>query len=253
MAMERTCGALVLSAAATLPAGAQISPVLQERSVGAAAQAFHVGGGRDQDQESEVAPDFGLFERSVTAAAFSASGAWALGVGSQTSALNATQIQARMFASSTAQTGAMSAPAQADAESSLLFIFYLDAPTPIAFRATADLTLRGRNENGEPSDLFGWARVRLINAVTEEPFALLNLTDNTPAADAAFDGTLAAGRYAILASVRAFVYSPDLFGPPSGTGTVDAGVYFTLATVPSPGVAAWVVCGGILVGRRRRG
>lgn len=245
----RSCVSLMLLAAVA-PATAQISPVVQERSVLVDAMAFTAGGGSDDDRESAEAVNFGLFNRTVKVSA-SQPTALARAFALQESSLSSTQVSGRLEATITVSSGAASA-AQSDADSSLLFIFDLTAATPIEFRASASLLLRGRNENGEPSDLFGWSRVRLINASTEEAFASINLTGDDAREDASFDGMLPAGRYAILASTKAFAFSPDLLGPPLRSGGGDADLSFSLTVIPAPGAAAVGMAGLLCVARRRR-
>jgi hypothetical protein len=230
----------------------QISPVIQERSLATNALAFNVGGGSVEDSDSDSAPDFGPFFRTITSVALGAGGANASANAVHESQIGATSITGLLGAHCIAVTGGNTAPAQADAETTLLFIFNLTESSPIQFQARGELDLVGRNENGEPSDLFGWARVRLINAITEEPIAALNLMDDHAGEGTEFSGTLPAGQYAILASAKAFVFSPDLLGPPPRSGTGDAQVTFSLTVVPAPATSALLALAGLVGVRRRR-
>lgn len=251
MVFVRSCVALAL--AACVPTSlAQINAVMAERSLMTSATASNVGGGSVEDFDSDFTEGTSPFIRTIAANAAGIGGALANGTAIQDSDISSTRIYGDLEAHGSAFTGSNIAPAQADAESNLLFIFNLTEATPIEFFARGKVTMVGRNEDGEPSDLYGWSRVRLINADTEEPLALLNLMMDKVSDEVEFNGTLAAGRYAIIASTKAFVYSADLLGPPPRSGLADSEMSFSLTVVPTPGAATLMLLAGLGATRRRR-
>lgn len=221
--------ALLALGACAASALAQFSPVLQERSN--TTQASVTSGASDNDMHEALS--FVLFDRTTTSGVTGAGGANANATSIQTSSFASAAITGTLSARSDARTGTTFVVGDATAQSSLLFIFNLTAATPVEFTATGAITLVGVNPDGEPSDLYGYSRVRLLNAVTEEMIAGFLLGPGAQNTSAHFGGTLNAGQYAILAYTESHTYSADLVGPPNRSGSGESSLSFSFA-VPSP-------------------
>lgn len=230
-------------------AAAQFSPVTQERS---ALTNVSVSSGASSGDSAE-ATDFGLFTPSLTSTITGAAGASATANAAQTSSFSPTLIFGDLSASSAVATGATFVTAESDGSSSLLFIFDLAVPTEIAFTASGAMSFVGTNPDGEPSDLYGAARVRLLDADTSDQIAGFQLFGPDGASDSAiFSGTLPAGSYVILAFASTHAFSADLLGPPARSGSGEASVTFSFALIPAPGAAALLGLGTLTLARRRR-
>lgn len=236
----------VVVAAFAAPAFAQFVPVIQERSV--VTQASVSSGASDGD--SDEAAGFGPFVGAASSSASGAAGASALGLAGQTSVFTPLLLSGTLSAGSAVATGATFVTGESDGASTLLFIFSLAAPTPVQFTASGTLAIVGSNPNGEPSDLFGVASVRLLDANTQDQIAGFFMQDTVNDADAAFfAGTLPAGQYALLARATTHAFSADLLGPPARSGSAQSDVTFAFSAVPAPG-SLWLL--GLLAAARRR-
>ena len=240
--------ASILVAALAQNAAAQFIPVTQERS---ALTSVSVSSGASNGDSAE-ATDFGLFSPSLTSTITGAAGASATANAAQTSSFSPTLIFGDLSASSAVATGATFVTAESDGASNLLFIFDLAAPTEIAFTASGSMSFVGTNPDGEPSDLYGAARVRLLDADTMDQVAGFQLFGPDAATDSAFfSGTLPAGSYAILAFASTHAFSADLLGPPARSGSGEASVSFSFALIPAPSAAALLGLGTLALARRR--
>ncbi len=231
---------LPLFAAFAPAAFASISPVTQERSVQTLASVTSGGSSSDFAEATSFAP----FVRTITSTISGAAGAGADATASQDSAFTDTSITGSFAAHSAARTGTTFDVGESDAQSNYLFIFNLTAATTINFTANGQLAFVGQNPDGEPSDLYGRASVRLLNGVTEELIAGFTLFPEAGTDSATFSGTLPAGQYVILAAARTYAYSADLLGPPLRSGSGDAHVSFAL-NVAAPCPADYNQDGGI--------
>lgn len=225
-----------------------LSPVIQERSVQTQVMVSSGQSASDMDE----AGTFGPFSRTVTSGITGAAGASADATASQTSSIGAAGITGQLSALGAAATGATFITGDANSQSNLLVIFSLSESTPVQFLAAGSLAFVGRNPDGEPSDLSGLSRVRLINAVTEEVISGFQLNGDAATDSAMFSGTLAPGQYVILASAQMHVFSADLLGPPARSGSGTANASFSLTIVPAPGAAALFGISGLFAVRRRR-
>jgi hypothetical protein len=241
--------AVIALAAAAPQLAAQISYVTQERTIATRAIAYNPDGTNVEESDSAEAADFGVFNELRDSEALSLDSSHALSIGSQASQLGVSSITATMSVNSSARNGNIGFPGQAEAETNFLCIFNLAEAAEVEFNAFGNLDLFGRNENGEPSDLHGWSRLRLINAITEEPIAAFNIMEDEGEDRINFRGMLQPGQYVILANLRTFVFSADLQG---GLGTGDGSVVFQLNVVPAPSVGATALAMGGLLLRRRR-
>jgi hypothetical protein len=246
MQTPRVFPALLVMSMAPL-ASAQITPVIQERFVQTQAD---VSSGQSSSDFDEAAT-FDPFLRSLSSSITGANGAGADAAAGQDSAFTAAMVTGTLSAGGAVRTGATFITGESNAQSSLLFIFNLDQATPIQFTANGSLSYVGRNPSGEPSDLFGAARVRLVDAITEEMIAGFQLFSDPGTDAAAFNGTLPAGQYAILAYAQLHAFSADLLGPPPRSGSGDANVSFSL-TVPAPAAPALLGIGLLAFSSRRR-
>jgi len=244
----KTIYASAVLAALSPVALAAISPVLQERSVQSLATVSSGGSSSDFAEATNFAP----FIRTANAAITGAAGAGAESASSQNSALTDTSITAALTANSAARTGATFDVGESDAQSNLLFIFNLTSATAIDFTASGSLSFVGLNPNGEPSDLYGTASVRLLDGITQDLIAGFTVFGGPGTDSASFSGTLPAGQYAILAAARTYAYSADLLGPPPRSGSGAADATFSLTIVPTPGTSALLALGFFAPFRRRR-
>jgi hypothetical protein len=236
-------GALVLCTQAI----AQIVPTGQERSVLTTAE---LGNGTS-DGNFVDSPDFGPFAQSISTQLTGPGGAVADSFASQTSSISSSAVSGTLASSINVVTGSTFVTAQGRGRSNFLLLFSLSQASPVEFIAGGSIVLRGVNPNGDPSDLYGRASVRLLNADTEDQIAGFTLFPSAGSDSASFSGTLPAGSYALLATAESFGFSPDLLGPPVRSGSGQAQVNFSL-TVPAPASAVLVGLGGLLAVRRRR-
>jgi hypothetical protein len=228
-------------------ASAQLVSVNQERFVQTQAQ---VSSGQSSGDFDE-ATTFGPFVRNLSSSVTGANGAGADATASQSSTFGSTLVTGTLSAAGDVKTGTTFITGESDAQSSLLYIFNLGQTSPVEFTANGLLAYVGRDPNGEPSDLFGTARVRLINAVTEDVIAGFQLFDDPGTDSASFNGVLPAGQYAILAYAQLHAFSADLLGPPPRSGSGNANVSFSLI-VPSPGAPVLLGMSLLALSRRRR-
>lgn len=226
---------------------AQISPVTQERFVQTQA---NVSSGESSGDFDE-ATTFGPFLSNLSSVVTGPNGAGATATASQDSAFSAALVTGTLSAGGAVQTGSTFVTGESNSQSSLLYIFNLDQATPIQFTASGSLSYFGRNPDGEPSDLYGAARVRLIDAISEDLIAGFQLFSDPGTDSATFNGILPAGQYAILAYAQLYAFSADLIGPPPRSGSGEADVSFSLA-VPSPAAPALLGMGLFALSRRRR-
>lgn len=228
---------------------AQMVPVLQERTVQTQASVSSGASAGDFDE----APNFGPFVRDLTSSVSGAGGAGADALAGQNSLLSSGLVSGALSASVGVRTGTTFVTGEAESHSDLLFIFDLAEPTQIQFSAAVELALIGRNPDGEPSDLYGVARVRLLDSNTLDVIAgvELGVTSDSATDSLLYAATLPAGQYVILASAQAHAFSADLLGPPPRSGSGEATTTFSLTVVPAP---AGVALGGVslLALRRRR-
>lgn len=243
----RTLPIIVIAALAPLAAG-QISSIDQERSVESDVM---VSSGA-ADSGADAAANFGPFVRSILRSVNGAGGAKADALANQDSALTSSAVTGSLLARCAANTGATFITGDATAQSDFLYIFSLAAPTQVNFSASGALSYIGRNPDGEPSDLSGLSRVRLLDSNTLDMIAGFQLFDEPGTDSASFIGTLPAGAYVILASAHMHAFSADLLGPPPRSGSGEASASFSLTVVPSPGAAAVLGIGGLAMARRRR-
>lgn len=229
-------------------AAAQFAPTIQERS--AQTTASVTSGSSDSDFAE--ATDFGLFTPTLTSLVTGPGGANASAGASQSSSFSSALISGALSSSVSAATGSTFVVGESDAASSLLFIFSIAAPTQVLFSASGSMSFLGTNPDGEPSDLYGAARVSLVDADTLDPVAAFSLFGADGGSDSAsFIGTLSAGSYAIQALASTHIYSADLLGPPPRSGSGSSGVSFSLAVVPTPGSALLLGVGTLTLSRRR--
>ena len=229
-------------------AAGQISSVLQERRV--QTQVTVSSGGSNGDFAESM--DFGPFLRSLSSIVLGAGGSSADASAAQDSTLTSGGVSGFLSAGSVVRTGSTFVTGEGDGTSSFLYIFNLAAPTAIQFRAEGNLSYIGRDPNGEPSDLFGTASVRLLDGITMDLIAGFTLFSDPGFDSASFDGTLPSGQYVILASARLHAFSADLLGPPARSGSGVADASFSLNVIPSPGVSALLGMGVLAMARRRR-
>jgi hypothetical protein len=246
MKTSRVLPALLVFSIAPL-ASAQLTSVEQERFVQTQADVSSGQSSSDYDE----ATTFGPFFRNLSSSITGANGAGATATAGQNSALSSTLVTGTLSAGGAVQTGTTFITGESSAQSSLLYIFNLGQAAPIQFAANGSLSYIGRDPNGEPSDLFGAARVKLINAITEDVIAGFQLFSDPGTDSASFNGMLPAGQYAILAFAQLHAFSADLLGPPPRSGSGDANVSFTLI-VPSPAAPALLGIGLVALSRRRR-
>ncbi len=225
----RQCFVLAGLAACSSQALAQFTSVLQERSVTTSVSVTSGGSDNDSDQ----ANNFGPFIGSVSSSIAGPGGAQADAGASQNSQMSATSITGLMNAQVAVRTGTTFVVGEGDSDSTYLYIFNVTSATEVVFSANGELGYIGRNPDGEPSDLYGSASVRLINAITEEPIAGFTLFSEPGGNTASFEGELPAGQYAILAHTRMHGYSADLIGPPLRSGSGTTTVTFNLAVASS--------------------
>lgn len=225
----------------------QISLVEQERSV--RTQALVSSGAESSDFDSSVG--FGPFMRSLTSSVTGAGGAGADAAAFQDSAFAGGLLSGDLRASGSARTGASFVTGTSDSLSSLLVIFDLVAATSVVFTASGSIASIGSNPNGEPSDLYGMSRVRLLDANSLDEIAGFQFQTDSGSDSATFSGTLAAGRYVILATAQMYVFSADLLGPPVRSGSGSASATFSLGVVPTPGTAILLGFGAMSLTRRR--
>jgi hypothetical protein len=227
-AAARRCITLFAAAGASmlaLPAFGQFVPFTQERSVSTDAT---MSSGEHHEDLVE-AGDFGLFDRSIGSSVTGAAGASADARASQTSNLTTSTATGTLAAGSDVRTGSTFVVGEAGAHSNLLYIFEVEAATEVQFTASGSLELFGRNPDGEPADLYGLVRARLVDAATEETIAGFSIGPQDEGTDqASFSGTLEPGIYVIIASAQSYGYSADLIGPPARTGWAQANVEFAL-------------------------
>lgn len=242
----------VLSLAVVPCAMGQIVNIAQERSAMTSVNVRTIGGGEMSDNDADGTENAGPFVRNLNSTAASTDGGFANATAQHQSSFSATQISGFLLSGVGVQTGSAPSIAEADSGSGFLSIFMLTEASPVRFTATGELELLGRNMDGEPSDLYGYARLRLVNSITEEIIASFNLMDDFSTDSINFEGVLPAGQYALLGSVKAYAFSPDLVGPPSGSGNGKAEIEFSFNVVPTPGAAAAVLMGGVFAIRRRR-
>jgi hypothetical protein len=228
-------------------AAGQIMPVIQERTVQTQVMVSSGGSSGDFDEAATFSP----FTRTITSSVTGAAGAGADASAAQDSTLGSALVTATLGAHSAGRTGSTFVTGESDAQSTFLFIFSLSDPATIRFRAAGGLAFVGRNPEGDPSDLSGLATVRLLDAITEDLVAGFQLNGEAASDSASFDGTLPAGRYALLATVRTHAFSADLLGPPPRSGSGDANASFSLAVVPAPGACALLAVGVLALPRRR--
>lgn len=246
MTIPRALPAMVLLSMTPL-ASAQLTSITQERFVQTQAE---VSSGQSSSDFDE-ATTFGPFVRNLSSTITGANGAGATATAGQNSAFSSTLVTGTLSAGGAVQTGTTFITGESSAQSSLLYIFNLDQAAPIQFNANGSLSYVGRNPDGEPSDLYGAARVRLINAITEEQIAGFQLFSDPGTDSATFSGMLPAGQYAILAYTQLHAFSADLLGPPPRSGSGTANVSFSLA-VPSPAAPTLIGIGLVGLARRRR-
>lgn len=229
-------------------AAAQFSPVIQERS----AQTSAMVSSGASDSDFAEATDFGLFMPALVSSVTGASGARGSAGAGQSSSFSSSTISGSLSTSVSAATGSTFVVGQAEAASSLLFIFSLASATDVLFSASGSMGFVGTNPDGEPADLYGAARVSLVDASTLDPVAAFALFGADGGSDSAsFIGTLAAGNYAIQAFASTSIYSADLLGPPPRSGSGSSGVAFSLTVVPAPGASLLLGLGTLALSRRR--
>ena len=225
----------------------QIVATDQERSVVAASE---LGNG-SSDGDFDSALNFGPFVRSLSVPLSGPGGAFAESSASQNTVIGGAGVTGLLSASANVATGSTFVTGQGMGRSSYLLLFSLSQASPVQFLASGSILLNGVNPDGEPSDLYGRASVRLINAGTDELVSGFTLFPEAGSDSASFNGMLPAGSYALLATAESFAFSADLLGPPARSGSGQSQVEFSL-TVPSPSGLALLGLGGVLAVRRRR-
>jgi len=246
MQTSRVFPAFLLISVASL-ASAQITSVIQERFVQTQADVSSGQSAGDFDEASTFGPFLSNLSSSVTGP----NGAGATATAGQNSAFTAAVVTGTLTAGGAVQTGTTFITGESNSQSSLLYIFNLAQAAPIEFTANGSLSYVGRNPDGEPSDLYGAARVRLIDAITMDLIAGFQLFSDPGTDSAAFSAMLPAGQYAILAYAQLHAFSADLVGPPARSGSGIANVSFSLS-VPAPAAPALLGIGLLAISRRRR-
>lgn len=236
--------ASILVAALAPHAAAQFIPVTQERYVQTAAT---LTSGPAADDYAE-ATDFGHFDTLLSSSLLGVVGATA----EQDSAFSPSLIAGSLIASCGVAIDSPFGLGEAEGTTNLLFIFDLAAPTHVSFVASGEMSFVGTNPDGEPSDLYGAARVRLLNADTSDQIAGFQLFGTDYAADSAsFSGTLPAGSYVILAHAFTHIFGNDFHVGSARSASGVAYVDFALV-IPAPSAAALLGLGTLALARRRR-
>lgn len=248
MMLNIRSAAVVFFAVAVPSASGQIISSLQERSV----QTFASVTSGASDNGYAEATNFGPFTPSIASSVSGAGGATADSQASQNTSFSSTAVAGQLHARSDVRTGSTFVVGEADGQSSYLYFFSLASATPVQFLASGTLALFGSNPDGEPSDLYGFARARLLDSNSMDLIAGFNIGPAGGTDSASFNGTLPAGDYVILAQAQTHGYSADLLGPPARAGWADSTVNLTLTVVPSPAGLCVLTLGLLATGRRRR-
>jgi hypothetical protein len=248
--MMSRCPAVIALAVAALPAVglAQITYSTHERSY---STAVALGNGVDDfgsaDSDS-ASPFVGTVNRGVA----EPNGGGAEGTAGQNSTTSSSSIIGSLSAFGAVRTGSSFVTGEATSQSNFLVLFSLAAPTPVLFTGNGSVALTGVNPNGEPSDLYGRARLQLVNADTLDPVAGFNIFPEAGVDSVNFNGVLPAGNYALSAQAFSYAFSADLLGPPARSGSGQSDVNFSLTVVPAPSAMALLGLAGVFAGRRRR-
>ncbi|HYE63413.1 MAG TPA: hypothetical protein VD997_15585 [Phycisphaerales bacterium] len=248
----RACvvGALVAGAFPVVALG-QFAPTGQERSTVASA----VLGNGAEGFDGSSAPGMGPWSHTAAASRSEVNGGGAEGSAGHNTTVSSSLISGSLTASTLVRTGSTFITGEAQGHSSFLALFSVAAPTPVSFTGGGSVVLNGLNPDGEPSDLYGRARVQLINADTDEPVAGFLIFPGPGSDGFTFSGTLPAGNYALMANAFSYAFSADLLGPPARSGGGETSVNFALTVVPTPSAAALLGLAGVVGvagGRRRR-
>jgi hypothetical protein len=218
-----------------------------ERSVAANSELGN--GGSDANGDSSESS--GLFSRNFNVLLPGPGGAQADSFVGQVTNVTGASVSGQMSSGANVKTGTTFVTGQGTGQSNFLLLFTLAAPTPVSFVSSGSITLNGVNPNGEPSDLYGRAYVRLIDTNTDDQIAGFSLFPTAGSDSATFNGTLPAGSYALMAQAFTFAFSADLIGPPNRSGNGSSQVDFSLLVVPAP-ASAGLLGLGLLAARRRR-
>jgi hypothetical protein len=208
----------------------QITASSVERSV----STFSELGNGASDGNGDGSSLAGAFDRSLSTILPGPGGAGADSFATQQSMVSPATVWGTLSAANSVKTGSTFVTGQGQGMSSFLLLFNLAAPTAVTFTASGSIVLNGVNPDGEPSDLYGRAYVRLINADTEEEISGFTLFPTAGTGSDSFDGTLPAGSYALLAQAFSFGFSADLLGPPARSGNGNSQVQFNLSVASPP-------------------
>lgn len=227
---------------------AQFLPNSAERFNAASAA---LGNGLD-DADGDNFSAMGPWVHTANVGVAEPNGGGAESTASQNSMVSGNLVSGSLNALTSVRTGSTFITGEGQSQSNFVFIFSLAAPTPVSLTGNASINLVGVNPDGEPSDLYGRAHVKLLDGDTSDEIAGISLFPSAGSLTLSYSATLPAGNYVLLANAFSYAFSADLLGPPARSGSGNSHVDFSLTVVPAPGAAMVLGLGGLLAARRRR-